>query len=84
LRRSLVELNMIRQVQVEPDRVAFTLVLTTPACPLREWIVEDCKKAIQGLGFQGEIDVRVTAETPAAPALPDPVAKAGWAKPPWL
>ncbi len=71
LRRSLVELNMIRQVQVEPDRVAFTLVLTTPACPLRELIVEDCKKAIQGLGFQGEIDVRVTAETPSAPVLPD-------------
>jgi ATP-binding protein involved in chromosome partitioning len=34
LRRSLVELNMIRDIRVEPERVAFTLVLTTPACPL--------------------------------------------------
>ncbi|GAB4216077.1 MAG: Mrp/NBP35 family ATP-binding protein [Synechococcales cyanobacterium] len=71
LRRSLVELNMIRHITVSPERVAFTLVLTTPACPLREFIVEDCKKAILGLGFTGTIDVTVTAETPAAPALPD-------------
>ncbi|MEN9205049.1 MAG: P-loop NTPase, partial [Thermostichales cyanobacterium DRC_bins_46] len=71
LRRSLVELNMIRQVQVQPERVTLTLVLTTPACPLREFIVEDCKKAIRNLGFPGEIEVLVTAETPSAPSLPD-------------
>ena len=38
LQKSLVELNMIRNVAVEDGDVSFTLVLTTPACPLREFI----------------------------------------------
>ncbi|MFM7190861.1 MAG: iron-sulfur cluster assembly protein, partial [Microcystaceae cyanobacterium] len=45
LQKSLVELNMIRQVAIAEGTVSFTLVLTTPACPLREFIVEDCQKA---------------------------------------
>ena len=49
LQKSLVELNMIRNVQVQDGDVSFTLVLTTPACPLREFIVEDCEKAVKTL-----------------------------------
>ncbi|MBV8884521.1 MAG: iron-sulfur cluster assembly protein, partial [Chroococcidiopsidaceae cyanobacterium CP_BM_RX_35] len=33
LRKSLVELNMIRNVKIDNGNVSFTLVLTTPACP---------------------------------------------------
>jgi metal-sulfur cluster biosynthetic enzyme len=47
LRKSLVELNMIRNVKIDGGQVSFTLVLTTPACPLREFIVDDCKNAVQ-------------------------------------
>lgn len=72
LQKSLVELNMIRDVRVEGDLVEFTLVLTTPACPLRELIVDECKDAVRALGHVGEIDVQVTAETPQfAGGLPD-------------
>jgi ATP-binding protein involved in chromosome partitioning len=71
LRKSLVELNMIRDIQIQSGDVQFTLVLTTPACPLREFIVEDCKKAIQTLPGVGKIDVTVTAETPQQKSLPD-------------
>ncbi len=49
LRKSLVELNMIRNVAINQGEVSFTLVLTTPACPLREFIVEDCEKALKQL-----------------------------------
>jgi len=35
LRKSLVELNMIRNVKIDDGKVSFTLVLTTPACPPR-------------------------------------------------
>ncbi|MEL6855040.1 MAG: iron-sulfur cluster assembly protein, partial [Cyanobacteria bacterium J06607_13] len=49
LQKSLVELNMIRNVEVAGGAVSFTLVLTTPACPLREFIVEDCEKAVRTL-----------------------------------
>lgn len=71
LRKSLVELNMIRNVVIDQGKVRFTLVLTTPACPLREFIVEDCKKAIQTLPGVATIDVEVTAETPQQKSLPD-------------
>lgn len=71
LRRSLVELNMIRNVKVVGGKVSFTLVLTTPACPLREFIVEDCEKAVKTLSGVETVEVEVTAETPQQKALPD-------------
>jgi ATP-binding protein involved in chromosome partitioning len=46
LNKSLVELNMIRHINIDGGEVSFTLVLTTPACPLREFIVEDCVRFV--------------------------------------
>lgn len=71
LQKSLVELNMIRNVKVEGGNVSFTLVLTTPACPLREFIVEDCEKAVRTLPGVETVEVEVTAETPQQKSLPD-------------
>jgi ATP-binding protein involved in chromosome partitioning len=71
LQKSLVELNMIRNVRIDGSTVSFTLVLTTPACPLREFIVEDCQKAVKQLPGVEEVEVEVTAETPQQKSLPD-------------
>lgn len=71
LRKSLVELNMIRNVAIADGKVSFTLVLTTPACPLRQFIVEDCERAIKTLPGVTEVEVEVTAETPQQKSLPD-------------
>jgi ATP-binding protein involved in chromosome partitioning len=71
LRQSLVELNMIRNVAIADGTVRFTLVLTTPACPLREFIVEDCEKAVKTLPGVEQVEVEVTAETPQQKSLPD-------------
>ena len=71
LQKSLVELNMIRNVEVEGGNVSFTLVLTTPACPLREFIVEDCQTAVKTLPGVETVEVEVTAETPQQKSLPD-------------
>ena len=46
LKRDLVSLNMIKDVKVESGRVSFTVVLTTPACPLKEKIRQDCYAAV--------------------------------------
>jgi ATP-binding protein involved in chromosome partitioning len=77
LQKSLVALNMIRNVKVEDGQVSFTLVLTTPACPLREFIVEDCEKAVRTLPGVESVAVEVTAETPQQKALPDRTGIAG-------
>lgn len=71
LQKSLVDLNMIRNVAIDNGRVSFTLVLTTPACPLREFIVEDCERAVKTLPGVEQVDVTVTAETPQQRSLPD-------------
>lgn len=71
LQKSLVELNMIRNVRVDGGNVSFTLVLTTPACPLRQFIVEDCERAIKTLPGVETVEVEVTAETPQQKSLPD-------------
>ncbi|KAI9131234.1 Mrp/NBP35 family ATP-binding protein [Acaryochloris sp. CCMEE 5410] len=71
LQKSLVDLNMIRNVKVENGIATFTLVLTTPACPLKEMIVDDCKKAVQALPGIESVEVEVTAETPQQKSVPD-------------
>jgi ATP-binding protein involved in chromosome partitioning len=71
LQKSLVELNMIRNVKIDGSNVSFTLVLTTPACPLREFIVEDCQKAVKQLPGVEKVSVDVTAETPQQKGVVD-------------
>ncbi len=77
LRKSLVELNMIRNLKIDTGVVSFTLVLTTPACPLREFIVDDCRRAVQKLPGVKEVLVDVTAETPHQKTLPGRTGIAG-------
>jgi ATP-binding protein involved in chromosome partitioning len=77
LRKSLVEMNMIRNVNVDAGKVSFTLVLTTPACPLREFIVEECQLAVKKLPGVTDVLVDVTAETPQQKALPNRAGIAG-------
>lgn len=71
LHKSLVEMNMIRNIKIDDGKVSFTLVLTTPACPLREFIVEDCQKAVKKLPGVTDVSIEVTAETPKQKSLSD-------------
>lgn len=46
LHRDLVALNMIRDLEVSGGDVSFTIVLTTPACPLRGQIEKEARQAV--------------------------------------
>ncbi|MFC0184542.1 ATP-binding protein involved in chromosome partitioning [Pseudarcicella hirudinis] len=46
LKKDLVTLNMIKDIELGIGEVRFTVVLTTPACPLKEKIRKDCENAI--------------------------------------
>jgi len=62
LGQDLVSLNMIKDVAIDGDRVSFTVVLTTPACPLKEQIRSACVSAIQErVSANLEVDVDMTA-----------------------
>ena len=96
LRRDLVSLNMIRDLKTEGDRVSFTIVLTTPACPLRDTIEQDARQAVAALPGVSVVDIKVDANVPTdgrlSSMLDIPVrnsiaiasGKAGLARAPWL
>jgi len=58
LHRDLVTLNMIEDLSVEGDRVGFTLVLTTAACPLKEQIEGDARAAVTKLPGVREVAIK--------------------------
>jgi len=75
LKAHLVTLNMIRDVKVAPGKVSFTVVLTTPACPLKEKIKQDCYDAVEAITGEGvEISITMTSSVTTlrsnAPLLP--------------
>ncbi len=49
LRRSIVDLGMVRDLVIENDRVTFTLALTIPGCPLRDQLVEEADAAMKDI-----------------------------------
>ena len=49
LKRNVVELGMLRDLQIHDHTVEFTLALTIPDCPLRDEIAENARAAVKAL-----------------------------------
>jgi ATP-binding protein involved in chromosome partitioning len=62
LGRDLVTLNMVRDIEVKDGAVRCTIVLTTPACPLKADIKARCESAVMRLPGVKTVDVRLMAE----------------------
>ncbi len=48
LHKDIVSLNMVKDLTVDGDTAEFTIVLTTPACPLKDVFIERCNDALIG------------------------------------
>jgi ATP-binding protein involved in chromosome partitioning len=71
LKKDIVTLNMVQDVRVEGRKVAFTVVLTTPACPMKEMIQKACETAVLTLvDPSAELDITMTANTQNNPNAP--------------
>jgi ATP-binding protein involved in chromosome partitioning len=75
IKRDLVSLNMIRDIGITDQAISFTVVLTTPACPLKEMIRKDCENAIRKIAGDGiDIHIKMTSSVTTlrnnAPLLP--------------
>ncbi len=46
LKKDLVTLNMIEDIHIDGNKVSFSVILTTPACPLKAMIENACRNAI--------------------------------------
>lgn len=62
LGKDLVTLNMVKDVEIDGNKVKFTVVLTTPACPLKDLIRNACVNAVHHLvSKEAEVTVNMTA-----------------------
>lgn len=59
---SVVDLGMIREIEVEGDAVEIKMVLTTPFCPLAGMITEQVREAAAGVGGVEEAQVTLLDE----------------------
>ncbi len=60
LHKDIVSMGMIKDLSINDGKVAFTLELTTPACPFNSDIERDVRSAISNLGVK-ELNMKVTA-----------------------
>ncbi len=75
LKQDLVTLNMVRDIEASSEGIKFTVVLTTPACPLKEMIRTSCQQAISELvSDQVPVEINMTSQVTTirdnAPLLP--------------
>jgi len=64
LGKDIVTLNMVKDIQIDGNYVAFTVVLTTPACPMKDHIKNACINAIKLLvNKDATVNVKFTANT---------------------
>ncbi len=63
LHQDLVSLGMVRDLAIDGSAVSFTVMLTTPACPLRGRIEKEAREAVEAIGA-GPVTVKLDSDVP--------------------
>ncbi|MFN0073746.1 MAG: iron-sulfur cluster carrier protein ApbC, partial [Chloroflexota bacterium] len=63
LHRDIVALGFIKNLAIKDSAVSFTIELTTPACPVRDQMLESGKSVVSRLPWVTEVSVEMTAQT---------------------
>ncbi len=64
LGKDLVTLNMIKDIAIDGNKVSFTIILTTPACPMKDMMQRASENAIKLLvNKEAQVTVNFTANT---------------------
>ncbi len=63
LHQDLVSLGMVRDLSIDGSAVSFTVMLTTPACPLRGRIEKEAREAVEAIGA-GPVTVKLDSDVP--------------------
>lgn len=64
LGKDLITLNMVKDILVKGNEVSFTVVLTTPACPMKDMIRNACENAVRLLvSKEARVQVQFTSQT---------------------
>lgn len=64
LGKDLVTLNMIKDIEIDGNKVSFTIILTTPACPMKDMMQRASENAIKLLvNKEAQVTVNFTSNT---------------------
>src|SRR5687768_263473 len=61
LRRDIVSLGFVKNLNVVGPRVTFTIELTTPACPMKDQMRDQASAAVRALPGVSDVDIQMTA-----------------------
>jgi len=61
LNRDIVSLGFIKDLKIDGGRVAFTIELTTPACPVKDQMRDQARAAVMQLSGVSAVDVSMSA-----------------------
>lgn len=64
LNRDIVTLKFVKDLVIEGSTVRFTVELTTPACPVKEELQNECYTKVKALPGVDEVEVTMTARVP--------------------
>ena len=64
LHKDLVSLNMIRDLKIDGGKVNFTIMLTTPACPLKSQIEREAREAVAAVPGVASVEIKLDANVP--------------------
>ena len=62
LNRDIVSLKFIKDLRIDGGRVAFSIELTTPACPVKDQMREQARAAVSAIPGVTSVDVKMTAQ----------------------
>ena len=65
LHKDLVSLKMIRQLKINDSDVSFTIMLTTPACPLKDVMEKDARRALAQINGINNVTINWDSSVPS-------------------
>lgn len=68
LHRDIVTLGFVKNLVIQDGQVAFTIELTTPACPVKDQMRDQARAAVSAVPGVTAVDVQMTAQVRAAAA----------------
>jgi ATP-binding protein involved in chromosome partitioning len=64
LKKDLVTLNMIQDLKIDGGNVSFTIMLTTPACPMKDRMKNEAHAAVSSIAGVESVDIKLDANVP--------------------
>ncbi|NDG28051.1 MAG: DUF59 domain-containing protein, partial [Proteobacteria bacterium] len=61
LNRDIVSLGFVKNLKIEGAKVCFQVELTTPACPVKDQLKQQCEEVVMSLEGVSKVEVEMTA-----------------------